>query len=587
MAPVVQRDTWHPAELLQGPRGSVEVGLLTISAAGGVGGDIHRDAGDGHDHVDQVGDRNRAPGAGEVHTRGISLINHKAICGHDITHIEEVAAHRQVAQLQPAHTLAARLGVGDLATDRREREAIVLPRAQLVEGTKAEHPEPMVTLTLSAQLIGSNLALGIRRKRVERGVLRDRELLERYAPVLLAGEGNHHSCLGGLAQHGVEYGAGAIHVDSPRALGVRERLSHRRRTRQTVDGGRPDGDDHLPDDVGVGDVGWRARRPRGRGLDDVGSQNAMHSDAIGQKRGSEVSTDEAGEACDKDGHEWATLPRRAGDHTRRARIHSPGVMSDLIPGGTAPIVWICLPTYNEAENLRPMVESLLAMFDSSGMDGHVLVIDDDSLDGTGTIADDLAAGEDRVEVLHWQHRQGLGPAYRDGFRTALARGADLIVEMGCDCSHYPAALPTLVSAARTADVVLGSRYVRNGRAEDWSLLRRLISRGGCVYPWLALGIAPHDITSGFKCFRREVLEAIPLDEVGSPGYVFQVEMTYRAILMGYRVVEVPITFRDRRRCPVASSWRPPCTCRAFADDWAAPLRAGQRPPSDVPMRAGS
>lgn len=206
---------------------------------------------------------------------------------------------------------------------------------------------------------------------------------------------------------------------------------------------------------------------------------------------------------------------------------------------------MCLPTYNEAENVAAMVPRILEVFEASGIDGYVLVIDDDSPDGTGAIADGLASSDARVSVLHRPERQGLGPAYCDGFRTVLGRGADLIIEMDCDFSHDPAAIPQLVAAARGADVVLGSRYVPGGAIENWGLMRRLISRGGCEYARLALGIAPHDLTGGFKCFHREVLEAIPLDEVGGAGYVFQIEMTYRALLLGYRVEEVPITFRDR------------------------------------------
>lgn len=210
-----------------------------------------------------------------------------------------------------------------------------------------------------------------------------------------------------------------------------------------------------------------------------------------------------------------------------------------------PVVWVCLPTYNEAGNITAMTARLLEVFEAARIDGHVLVIDDDSPDGTGRIADDIASAESRVEVLHRTHREGLGPAYRAGFRDVLARGAEIVVEMDCDFSHDPAALPALVSATQSADVVLGSRYVPGGSTENWGAVRRAISRGGCMYARVALGIGPHDLTGGFKCFRREVLEAIPLDEVGGAGYVFQIEMTYRAILLGYRVVEVPITFRDR------------------------------------------
>ena len=211
----------------------------------------------------------------------------------------------------------------------------------------------------------------------------------------------------------------------------------------------------------------------------------------------------------------------------------------------APTVWVCLPTYNEAENLARMIEQVTTVFTASGIDGRVLIIDDGSPDGTGAIADSLSQRDARVHVLHRNARQGLGPAYRAGFREALAQGADLVIEMDCDFSHDPAVIPRLVDAAGDADLVLGARYIPGGGTENWGLVRRAISRLGCIYARITLGIAPHDLTGGFKCFRREVLEAIPLDRVQGVGYVFQVEMTYRAILLGYRVVEIPITFRDR------------------------------------------
>lgn len=220
-------------------------------------------------------------------------------------------------------------------------------------------------------------------------------------------------------------------------------------------------------------------------------------------------------------------------------------MAALTDTGGNPSVWVCLPTYNEAENLPQMVDQLLIVFDRHAINGQVLVIDDDSPDGTGRIADEIAAREARVAVLHRPARQGLGRAYRDGFQFVLDRGADLIVEMDCDFSHDPSALPSLLEAAKGADVVLGSRYIAGGATENWGLTRRLVSRGGCAYARLVLGIEPHDLTGGFKCFRRGVLEEIPLGQVGAAGYVFQVEMTYRAILHGFRVAEVPILFRDR------------------------------------------
>lgn len=212
-----------------------------------------------------------------------------------------------------------------------------------------------------------------------------------------------------------------------------------------------------------------------------------------------------------------------------------------------PSVWVCIPTYNERENLGAMATRLLEVFESSAIDGHLLVIDDGSPDGTGQIADELAAREPRIHVLHRTEKAGIGPAYRAGFNHALANGADLIMEMDCDFSHDPAAVPSLVHAARDADLVLGSRYVKDGGVRDWGILRRLISRGGSLYAQIVLGVHVRDLTGGFKCFRRKVLEALPLDQVGSAGYVFQIEMTYRAILQGFQVVEVPITFTDRTR----------------------------------------
>ncbi len=213
--------------------------------------------------------------------------------------------------------------------------------------------------------------------------------------------------------------------------------------------------------------------------------------------------------------------------------------------GTRPSVWVCVPTYNERENLAAMAARRLEVFDASEMDGHLLVIDDGSPDGTGQIADDLAGREPRIQVLHRTEKSGLGPAYRAGFRHAMAHGAELIMEMDCDFSHDPAAVPSLVAAAQDADLVLGSRYVTGGGVADWGLVRRFISRGGSLYAQTILGVHVKDLTGGFKCFRREVLEALPLDEVGSAGYVFQIEMTYRALLQGFTVVEVPITFTDR------------------------------------------
>jgi dolichol-phosphate mannosyltransferase len=210
-------------------------------------------------------------------------------------------------------------------------------------------------------------------------------------------------------------------------------------------------------------------------------------------------------------------------------------------------VWVVLPTYDEADNVRAMLEALLGLFDREGIDGHVLVVDDGSPDGTADLAEEVGRDDARVQVLRRPHKQGIGPAYRAGFRRALDAGAALVVEMDCDFSHDPAALPALLAAAADADLVLGSRYVRGGGVERWSLLRRIISRGGCLYAQAVLWVPVRDLTGGYKCFRRTVLEAVPLEEVAAAGYGFQIEMTYRALLLGFRVREVPITFTERER----------------------------------------
>jgi dolichol-phosphate mannosyltransferase len=200
---------------------------------------------------------------------------------------------------------------------------------------------------------------------------------------------------------------------------------------------------------------------------------------------------------------------------------------------------VCLPTYNERENVERMVRALHAL----GV--RVLVIDDSSPDGTGEIADRLAGELDGVAVLHRPHKEGLGPAYLAGFRQALDDGAELILEMDCDFSHDPADVRRLLAAAEEVDLVLASRYVEGGGTENWGLLRRFISRGGSLYAQILLGAPVRDLTGGFKCYRRAVLEALPLDEIHSKGSAFQIETTYRALRKGFRVHEVPITFIDR------------------------------------------
>jgi dolichol-phosphate mannosyltransferase len=202
---------------------------------------------------------------------------------------------------------------------------------------------------------------------------------------------------------------------------------------------------------------------------------------------------------------------------------------------------VCLPTYNERQNLERIVRAL-------GERGvSVLVVDDNSPDGTGELADRLAAELDHVEVLHRDRTEGLGPAYIAGFKHALADGADLVLEMDADFSHDPADVTRLITWASEADVVLGSRYVRGGSIANWGRLRRFISAGGSHYARRLLGVRVHDLTGGFKCFRREVLETLDLDAITSRGYAFQIETTYRALRAGFRVIEVPIAFVDRER----------------------------------------
>jgi dolichol-phosphate mannosyltransferase len=203
---------------------------------------------------------------------------------------------------------------------------------------------------------------------------------------------------------------------------------------------------------------------------------------------------------------------------------------------------ICLPTYNERENLEAMIQ-VLALHDV-----RVLIVDDNSPDGTGELADGLAAKFDFVDVLHRPRKEGLGPAYIAGFQRALADGAGVVLEMDCDFSHDPADVPRLIGAVENgADLALGSRYVDGGKVEDWGAVRRFISEGGSLYARFVLGVGVRDLTGGFKCYRREVLERIDLAAVQSKGYAFQIETTYRALRAGFRVVEVPIRFADRTR----------------------------------------
>jgi dolichol-phosphate mannosyltransferase len=226
---------------------------------------------------------------------------------------------------------------------------------------------------------------------------------------------------------------------------------------------------------------------------------------------------------------------------------------------------IALPTYEERENLPRVVAALARERERTPFPGDELVVDDASPDGTGAIADELAARHDWVHVLHRPAKEGLGRAYVAAFRWALERDYTHVLEMDADLSHPPEAVPRLLEAAADADLVLGSRYVPGGRVAGWPLHRRVISRFGCWYAAAVLGVGVRDLTGGFKCFRRSVLEGLDLDEVHGQGYVFQVEMTYRTIRMGGRVAEVPITFEDRergtskmtRRIVMEAAWKVP------------------------------
>jgi dolichol-phosphate mannosyltransferase len=207
-------------------------------------------------------------------------------------------------------------------------------------------------------------------------------------------------------------------------------------------------------------------------------------------------------------------------------------------------VWVIVPTYNEAENIRPITAAVLDVLPTATL----LVVDDGSPDGTGQIADELAAADPRIRVRHRSAKQGLGRAYLDGFGVALDGGATIVVQMDADFSHDPAALPSLIGPieSNAADLVIGSRYTSGGGVVDWGIGRRLISRGGSLFARIVLGLQPRDLTGGFKAWRASTLAAVPFDGVHAGGYVFQIEMTFRASRAGARIREVPITFRDRR-----------------------------------------
>jgi dolichol-phosphate mannosyltransferase len=214
-------------------------------------------------------------------------------------------------------------------------------------------------------------------------------------------------------------------------------------------------------------------------------------------------------------------------------------MSAAMPGGVLAVI----PTYNERDNLERIVHRLL----TSVPDAHVLVVDDDSPDGTGKVADELAAGDGRIHVLHRAVKAGLGAAYIAGFDWALAAGYSVVIEMDADGSHPPEQLPRLLAALADADLVLGSRYIPGGAVVNWPVSRELLSRGGNAYTRLFLDLGLRDATGGYRAYRREVLEAINYRDVASQGYCFQVDLARRVVRSGYRVVEVPITFVERER----------------------------------------
>jgi dolichol-phosphate mannosyltransferase len=211
-----------------------------------------------------------------------------------------------------------------------------------------------------------------------------------------------------------------------------------------------------------------------------------------------------------------------------------------------PGAWLILPTYNEAETIEALVRAAHAQLETRDVGHTILVVDDGSPDGTGIIAERVAQELAPVRVLNRPGKQGLGRAYVAGFAIALEAGAELVLEMDSDFSHDPADLPRLIAASEAADLVLGSRYVPGGGITEWGPLRRLLSRGGSAYARILLGVPVRDLTGGFKCFHRRVLEAIDLEHVHADGYGFQIELTYKAVKAGFTVAEVPILFRERR-----------------------------------------
>jgi dolichol-phosphate mannosyltransferase len=258
-------------------------------------------------------------------------------------------------------------------------------------------------------------------------------------------------------------------------------------------------------------------------------------------------------------------------------------------------VWVVIPTYNESETIERIVGATGAELERLVPGDHrILVVDDRSPDGTGEIADALADKLAGVEVLHRGEKSGLGHAYLAGFARALDAGAELVFEMDADFSHDPRYLGELLAAAADADLVLGSRYVDGGGVRDWGVLRRIISRGGGLYARAILRVDVHDLTGGFKCIRREVLEAIDLASIRAEGYAFQIEVTYRAVLAGFRVREVPIVFRDRvegtskmsARIALEAMWMVPQLRRSAPAALAGARSDGVKPARNVGVSDG-
>jgi len=210
-------------------------------------------------------------------------------------------------------------------------------------------------------------------------------------------------------------------------------------------------------------------------------------------------------------------------------------------------VFIILPTYNEKKNLTKLIPEILAVFKDHRINGQLIVVDDNSPDGTGQLATELAQKfPEQIQVIKRPRKLGLGSAYLTGFKKALSLGAEYIMEMDADLSHSPADIPKFLQAAQANDLVLGSRYIKDGQIKNWSALRKLISKGGALYAKIILGLSINDLTSGFKCFRAAVLKKLNLDNIRSDGYSFQIELTYKTHQAGFKIKEIPITFTDRQ-----------------------------------------